>query len=377
MVTAPATAADEAPGPGFVGKIPVQNLWLLMLYASDLFRVLDETKRSDAEENPRDLPNLAAEILAHAVERRLRRRLGLGYRPRAADLNRVRGRIDMLRTERRRLLERGLVACRFEELAVDTPRNRYVRAALEAISGRAEAALAARCQALARRMEAMGVSARRPSWRAAAADASARRDAEERVALAAARLALELALPLETEGDRALPPPCREEKLVRQLFEKAVRGFYDVALSPKGWRVRRPRLDWRRDDESDEIERILPKMQTDIVLDRIGSRRRIVIDTKFTQMVRTGWYRDNTLTSAYIYQIYAYLGSQAGREDELANCAEGLLLHPAVGASVDEWFVTQGHRIGFRTVDLAAESGAIRAELLRAVRVADPRAAGA
>ena len=47
------------------------------------------------------------------------------------------------------------------------------------------------------------------------------------------------------------------------------------------------------------------------------SGRRIVIDTKFTSIVTAGWYREETLRSGYVYQIYAYLRSQVGRGDTL------------------------------------------------------------
>ena len=66
-------------GPGYVGRIPVRNLWLLMLYASDLFRMRG-TGDVGLEENPDELPDLVAEILARAVEVRQRHRLSLGYR---------------------------------------------------------------------------------------------------------------------------------------------------------------------------------------------------------------------------------------------------------------------------------------------------------
>ncbi len=118
---------------GYIGRIPVRNLWLLMLYASDLFRIRG-IGNVGLEDNSDDLPDLVAEILAHAVEVRQRRRLSLGYRSQEAVLNRVRGRIDVLNTDRHQLLDRGLVACRFDELTIDTPRNRFVRAALETIS---------------------------------------------------------------------------------------------------------------------------------------------------------------------------------------------------------------------------------------------------
>ena len=91
---------------GFIGRIPVRNLWLLMLYASDLFRTRGIGKIG-LEDSPDDLPDLVAEILAHAVEVRQRRRLSLGYRSRDAVINRVRGRIDVLTTERHQLMDGG------------------------------------------------------------------------------------------------------------------------------------------------------------------------------------------------------------------------------------------------------------------------------
>jgi 5-methylcytosine-specific restriction enzyme subunit McrC len=60
------------------------------------------------------------------------------------------------------------------------------------------------------------------------------------------------------------------------------------------------------------------------------SGQRIVIDTKFTSIVTSGWYREETLRSGYVYQIYAYLRSQVGRGDSFADCASGLL-HPSIG----------------------------------------------
>ena len=111
MVTESAhVSASEADGdkpassrPGNVGRIPVRNLWLLMFYASDLFR---ERGRGNTalEESPDDLPDLIAEILAHAVEQRKRRHLSMGYRSRHDVIHRVRGRIDVLTTECRQLL---------------------------------------------------------------------------------------------------------------------------------------------------------------------------------------------------------------------------------------------------------------------------------
>ena len=125
--------SDAYEGINRIGRIPVRNLWLLMLYASDLFRDLEKAKVA-VEDNPDDIPNLVAEMLCRKVERRIRRNLSYGYQSREAVLGRLRGRVDLLKTESHRLLDRGKVACRFDELTVDTARNRLVRAALEEIS---------------------------------------------------------------------------------------------------------------------------------------------------------------------------------------------------------------------------------------------------
>lgn len=351
---------------GYIGRIPVRNLWLLMLYASDLFRTRG-IGNVGLEDNPDDLPDLIAEILAHAVEVRQRRRLNLGYWSRDAVLNRVRGRIDVLGTERHQLLDRGLVACRFDELTIDTPRNRFVRAALEAISRVVRRKdVSHRCRSLANGMKAMGVSGDAPTRAQMSTDRFGRNDADDRLMVASARLAFDLALPTEAAGTNVLDLPEREATWVRRLFEKAVGGFYDVVLQPQGWRVRcGGTLGWQVDQKTSGIDKILPTMRTDVVLDHAPSGRRIVIDTKFTSIVTSGWYREETLRSGYVYQIYAYLRSQVGRGDSLADCASGLLLHPSVGDAVDETVVIQGHGIRFATVDLTAPAGEIRSQLLR------------
>jgi len=355
---------------GQIGRIPVRNLWLLMLYASNLFRQIDSAKVS-VENNPDDIPDLVAEILSRQVERRLKRNLSYGYQPHEEVVGRVRGRIKLLYTNRHQLLDRGKVACRYDELTVDTVRNRFVRSALEEISKivrRDE--LAHRCRSLAASLRRMGVTGERPGRSEVSVDRFSRHDGDDQKMVAAARLALNLALPTEAAGNKLLPVPDREITWIRRLYEKGVAGFYDVVLSGQGWRVDAGKpINWFIDSKSSGIDRILPSMRTDIILDHHGTGRRIVIDTKFNSLVTRGWYREETLRSGYVYQIYAYLRSQEGNGDSLADNASGLLLHPSVGDMINESVLIQGHQIRFATVDLGAPASEIRAQLLQAVEV--------
>ena len=357
-----------------IGKIPVRNIWLLMLYASSFYRELPSRRRYGVEENPDDLPDLVAEILTGAVERRIRRNLTLEFQHSQADLTRVRGRIDTLRTERRSLLQKGRVACSFDELTTDTPRNRLVKTALNKLRGSvSEELLVRRCRSLAAALDRAGVgdetSAGIRSRSLRGALTAGRANAEDRQMLAAAELAFRLSLPTEDPGRTHLPAPDRDETWARRLFETAVGGFYSTVLGPRGWSVNPgQRIEWPIETKTSRIDAIMPHMQTDILLecppDEHGRGNRVVIDTKFTGILKSGYFRSLTLDSGHIFQMYAYLRSQESDSDPRSLDSSGLLLHPSVGEDIDESAVIQGHRIHFATVDLTADSTAIRARLI-------------
>ena len=373
MIPTPDTATV-----GYIGRIPVRNIWLLMLYASDLYRELPPVQSVAVEDAPDDIPNLVAELLTHAVERRLRRNLTIGYQRREADLNRVRGRINLLRTERRQLLQRGRVACIFDELTVDTPRNRFVRAALlELAKVVQKPELARSCRVLAASMERAGIKTlpteTHRGHREFPLGRLGRLDAADRQMLAAARLAFDLALPTEDAGMAHFTVPDREERWARKLFEAAVGGFYNVVLPRNVWNVRTgSKMRWPYGAHTLGIPELLPSMQTDIVLEREclngpSKGQRIVIDTKFTSIVSKGRYGNQSLKSDHIYQLYSYLRSQENTGDPMSYRSAGVLLYPAIDTCIDEAAVIQGHEVRFATVNLADDGQTIRRQLLRVV----------
>ena len=347
-----------------VGKIPVRNLWLLMLYASG-FRPLGHSKTT-IEDNPDEIPDLVAEFLVHIVEQRIRRNLTAGYYQRHAVLSRVRGRIDIFNTERHQLLQRGKVACRFQDFTIDTPRNRYVKAALLKVGVLVtQKKLAKKCIEMAKSLEVLGVVGTRPTDAQMASEQMGRHDRNDLRMITAAKLAFNLCIPQEDKGLHSLYSPDKEEHWVRQLFEKAVVGFYDVLLDKTDWSVKGgKRLQWQIDAETRGISEILPSMQTDILLQSKTQNQRIIIDTKFTNILKAGRYRDKTLSSNYLYQMYAYLFSQRRSDDLLSLSSKGILLHPSVGLEVNETVSIQGHEIQFVTLDLMGDASQIKAKLL-------------
>jgi 5-methylcytosine-specific restriction enzyme subunit McrC len=359
----PSDDAYSSHGERRVGRIPVRNLWLLMLYASDLTRFKGAFD-ARVDDNIKDIPDLIARLLSHAVEHRLRRNFTRGYCHREKALTRVRGRIDVLTTESRQLLSKGEVFCRYEELTIDTPRNRLVRAALELMVRLVRNdELIRQCRALGATLGRTGVGGSRPSRAELAVDQIGRNDASDRFMVALARLAFDLALPTENAGTSSLVAPDREEAWVRRLFEKAILGFARVDLEPLGWSVRGGiPLEWQFSSASTGLAAILPRMVTDIVLDAPNADQRLVIDTKFSSILGTGRFGDARLKSGYLYQMYAYLRSQEGR-DRRWDTSAGLFLHPAIGSQLHEHVMIQRHPITFATVDLGGGPTSIRTEL--------------
>ena len=348
--------------------IPIRNLWLLLMYASDLAAF---GRRFDgmADESA-DLPELLARMLAWVVERRLRQNLSRAYEPKVAVLHRVRGRIDWLRTESGQHLNRGEVVCRFEDLTCDTPRNRLVRAALEQMAAQvSNREVHRRCRTLARQLEEQGVAAGRPSRADLARDQIARPDAEDRLMVKVAELALDQVLPSEAEGDARSTRLERDERLLRRIFEKAVAGLYRCELhGVDGWTVAPQKsLAWDVADRSAGLDALLPGMNADVVLQRsggAGKARRIIIETKFADVLTTNPFGKDIFKNGHLYQLYAYLQTQVGRGEALADAAEGILLYPVVGQHIDEWAMIQGHRIRLATVDLTSTADQLRARLL-------------
>lgn len=334
--------------------IPIRNLWLMLVYASGLAEF--ESQCGVGTDDDIELVDILGRLLAKLVKRRLRTNLSRGYQRREAVMPRVRGRVDWLQTLSRQHLQRGRLACRFEELSFDTPRNRLVRSALISIAGRLrDHAVAADCRRLGDDLGRLGILASRPTQQQMSADTIGSHQSEDRFMINAARLVFETLLPNETPGDMKLSRLKRDEVTLRKIFEKAVTGFYRHHLrAADGWIVREQNYQsWQLAPGRSGDVALLPGMKPDIILDKKQDRR-IVIDTKFTSIVAKGIADRDRLKSANIYQIYAYVHSQRGR-GQLSDNAEGVLLYPALDCDVDETFTIQGHAIRFVTVDLARQ----------------------
>lgn len=334
------------------------------LYAADLLQFKDTTQVE--AETARNLPELLARLLTRVVQQRLRRNLSRGYQPRHAVLSRVRGRIDVLATASGQLLEQGRVACKFEEHALDIPRNRLVRAALESLAVRVEAPeVVHECKALSQLMGRMGVGSQKPSRSELATNQVSRNETADLLMLSLAKMVFDAVIPSEEIGQSSAVVADADVHLVRRLFEKAVANALRIQLQPFGWQVLRGRkLSWPVEAVSEELDAHLPGMQTDIELLHQVRKHKLVIDTKFTNIFTSSQYREQVLRSGYLYQLYAYLRTQEDATSGQGWRSEGVLLHPQCGEALNAYMNIQGHCMKFMTIDLMSSPDEFEQQLL-------------
>ncbi|MEL0630149.1 5-methylcytosine restriction system specificity protein McrC [Psychromonas aquatilis] len=308
----------------------MQNIWLLMLYASDFRYLANEYAGSESIDE--DVANLVTDVLCSQVEERLKRNLTYGYKHSTRELNRVRGRINTLETYSKQLLQRGKVSCTFEELSVDTPRNRYICAALNKMTHLvSKKALQLKCHKLYQEMLQLGVSPLFSVNYQPKNDRFSRHETTDRSVLVTAELAFNLALINEAGGNNSYPSPDKQAHWVRSLFEKAVGGFYKLKLN-EDWQVKSgKKLKWQINEKTSQIDALMPSMQLDTLLENQSQGKRIVIDTKYTAITTHRQYGGESFKSNYIYQLYTYLRSQETSDDPLSSSTTGMLLHPSVG----------------------------------------------
>lgn len=354
---------DTAAVSNISAGIPVKNLWLLMLYASE-FKYYAQ-QYSGTESIDEDVGNLVADVLCNQVEERLKRNLTYGYKRSSRELNRVRGKINALETFSKQLLLKGKVSCTFDELSIDTPRNQYICAALNKLARIvSKKKIRLKCQKLHKDMLQLGVSFTSSSSYHPKNDRLGRHEFEDKKVLVTAELAFNLALINESVGDRLYPSPDKQKYWVRKLFEKAVAGFYRVKLE-REWIVKPGKIvKWPIENASSLVTSLMPNMEYDIFLQNNSMGERIIIDTKYTSITKPNRFDQEKLRRDYIFQLYSYLRSQEKSSDPLSMTSTGMLLHPSVGVEFDERVTIQGHVIRFCTIDLCQSPNVINERLL-------------
>jgi 5-methylcytosine-specific restriction enzyme subunit McrC len=343
-----------------ISPIPIQNLYYLLCYA---WRRLEEAEKIAIGELKSDsFLNLVAYILLRGTRHLLKRGFDRNYVAIADEAPRIKGRLDLVQSVRRNLLERGQAACEYDELSYDIPHNQILKASIRSLVRLPKSALdddlRDGLQSLLRQLhDIKDVALSRSLFRSTHIH---RNIQFYDFLLKICRLVFDNRTVLEAEGQDALPDFIRDEKQLQRLFEKFVYNFY---AKHTDFTVRSERLEWLGSASSDDAERLLPTMQTDISLE--SPTRKIIVDTKFYKSALIRSEHGEMLHSGNLYQMFAYLKNP--KPNDMVTQREGLLLYPTVEKELDLEYELSGHRLRVCTVDLNQEWRGIHSRLLEVV----------
>ncbi len=347
--------------------IPIRNLWHMLLYGWGVPPLTRLGEFQGIEDAP-SLDALLASVLVKLVQQRLRIGLGRNYVRENQRIKGIRGRIKFTDSLKRQTFEHGQAFCEFDQYSLNVPKNQIVRSTLYRLmqvgqfGGDRNKASELR-QSIRRVINFMdGVDLIELKPNLIHGQQLGRNDRDYMLILAICELVLERQMPIQQSGDTRLPALDHKSILMYKVYERFIAGFYNSHLD--GWNVARQKpIYWPA-----ESNKYLPAMQPDLILVEKKTKRRIILDTKFTtgSLIGDG-SGSKSFDSSHLYQIYAYLKTQEHLSEQHRS-ATGILLYPmAKEGQLSEKIVLQGQTIRVETVDLTAPWQEIENSLLKLI----------
>jgi 5-methylcytosine-specific restriction enzyme subunit McrC len=345
-------------------KIPIRNLYYLLCYAWDVLEERDDTLVNELDGLSH--VELLAKVLTIATQRLWRRGLDRGYQTVAGDVRSPRGRLDVPQMVARRLQDRGLAACRFDELSHDVLHNQIIASTARRLLMLPDLDAKIR-DGLLRLSQTLGEISTISIRAALFAQLQLHgRLGRYRLPIHVCELIHAQLVVDEATGQISFRDYVEDDKRMARLFEAFVRNFYERELP--GWSVKSDQIQWGLKAITPGAAQYLPNMYTDISLR--GAGRTVIIDAKFyVDAFVSRFDAADKLRPAHLYQMTAYLRNIASRGGSDATAA-GILLYPEVHPIPTLQYEYGPHRLTAAGIDLTQDWKAIHERLLDLVATA-------
>ncbi len=341
-------------------KIPVANIYYLLAYAWDK---LEESRLAQVNAAACSTPlDLLAKVLANGTAYLFKKGLDRNYREQEAVLPAIKGKLLVAGSVKELAFQRGKALCNFDEFDYDVLHNRI----LKTMMGRLQNAkglddnVLREVRLLRNRFhEVSEVTLSKPLFRRVQLH---RNNHFYAFLLNICELLFDNLLPDERTGQYHFREFWKDDAQMPSLFEAFVRNFYRRELKGK-YRVSKEYIRWQFAASDDAAYALLPRMETDVVLR--NASRKIIIDTKYYKDVLTQRFEEGVqkLRREHLSQLFSYLKNQIS-DDPISARAEGVLLYATAGLKMQVDFMSEGHRLAVRSVDLSGDWKQIRAELM-------------
>ena len=334
----------------------IQNIYYMLSYAFQILKQEDYKQVAGKKFNK--IHDLFAAILEKGVSRQLKQGLYREYVPMQDELSVMRGKLNINSTINLRVQRKQQVSCEFDEFSEDNPYNRILKITLYQLI-RADDVDADRKQALKKLIVFFdNVELIQPDQIVWSRLIYQRNNRNYELLLNICYFVLNGMLQTTDDGKYKLISFSDEH--MERLYERFILEYYKQhhpEFDPKSAEVK-----WNLKEESDKtMIQFLPTMRTDITL-RKGEKT-LIIDAKYYGKALLQRYTKETLRSAHLYQIFAYVKNM---DTENTGNVSGLLLYAKTEEEVfpdGDPFVIGGNSIGAKTLDLNCDFNDIKMQL--------------
>ncbi len=342
--------------------IRIQNIYHMLAYA---FQVLRDHGYADvAAEELDNTADLLAEILVRGVRSQVKRGLGREYLPHTNALATLRGRIDVAETVKTRGVLRRQMVCDYDELSIDTPMNRILKATMLLLA-RSDIDKTRRKDLrglLAYFADVADIDLMHVDWRLR----FNRNNQAYRMLMNVCWLVAEGLLQTQNSGSVRLTDFLDEQRMSR-LYEKFILEYY--RREHPELRAEAPYIKWALDDVphgacvTDGALDMLPTMHSDVMLSQ--GNNVLIIDAKYYAHATQRHFDKRLYHSGNLYQIFAYVKNKEAELAGTEHVVSGMLLYAGTDEDVqpNSTYLMNGNRISVRTLDLDQPFEAIRAQL--------------
>ena len=331
--------------------IPIQNIYHMLTYA---FSTLNDSGYRDVgTESFDNIYNLYASLLIKGVSIQLKRGLNKQYITETDPLSTLRGRIDISTSIATQSMQRKKLVCTYDDFSENNPLNRILKSTImlllrtdiEKVKKKELRKL------LVFFNNVDPVDVHNVDWNIR----YNRNNKSYQLLLYICRMVINGLLQTNDDGNARLMEHMDEQSMHR-LYEKFILEYYrrehpEVSAASS-------QISWALDDE---MELLLPTMQSDIML-TYDNRRTLIIDAKYYKEILQLHRGKKTVRSSHLYQIFTYVKNKEREREGIE--VSGMLLY----AGTEEEPINLTYRmsesiIGVRSLDLNRPFAEIRRTL--------------
>ena len=339
--------------------IPIRNIYYMLTYAWENFKVEDETKVG--KETFENIYNLLGKVFYSGLIQLVKRGFHREYIFDSQETRFIKGKIDFNDSIRNNFQVSRRISCTFDDYSKNVEFNGILKYTLKILLR--SPSLDQDIKRDLRKLNPvfLGIKSVEPTRMIRSRLTYSRNNIHYMLLMNICVLIYEGLITKEKDDELVFSDFINEDSL-SHLYEKFILNFYKKHLPSKSYYVHSPIIKWNIDEDriSSDLN-FLPDMRTDITIENKFEESQLIIDTKFYLSALRSNYRGEGKkhVSHNLYQIFAYINNS-----EFEGVKRGMLLYPTVETEIDSMYWINGKKIEVKTVNLDEEWDEIEERLL-------------